>query len=93
MSLSCTVATTRDDESLRPRVIPVLHNTLGLRAKPVLLIFSHRQALRHRIKSKSSVSLHEHFRLSLTLERTIPGSGTTNDMHVFSEQGKVYQPT
>lgn len=40
MSLSCTVATTRDDESLRPRVIPVLHNTLGLRAKPVLLIFS-----------------------------------------------------
>ncbi|KAI7778044.1 hypothetical protein LA080_002681 [Diaporthe eres] len=29
MSLSCTVATTRDDESLTPRVVPVLRNTLG----------------------------------------------------------------
>lgn len=29
MSLSCTVATTRDDESLTPRFVPVLRSTLG----------------------------------------------------------------
>lgn len=69
MSLSCTVATTRDDESLRPRVVPVLCDTLVLRAKQFLLIDPYRPALGSRIESKSSSahSLHKHFRLSLTL--------------------------
>jgi len=70
MSLSCTVATTRDDESLRPRLVPILLNMLD-KSQTVLPAGPHRP-LRPRIKSKSSVSMQEFLRLSLTFYRTVP---------------------
>lgn len=46
ISLSCTVTTTRDDESLRPLSYSGLTQHAGLEVNPPLLLVSHRLALR-----------------------------------------------